>query len=123
MSNNEPHQRCYLNVIEAFAATPLSSVQRQVGFEARSALLGRKLDVDDSFRASETKVGDFLPVAVVVVVVDDDSQPCSLLPQMLRDLEGVCIIKLKDLEAILVEIKLVKEPIMCKSRSLHASLS
>ena len=60
--------------------------------------MGRKLDVDDSFRASETKVGDFLRVVVVivavVVVVDDDSQPCSLLPQMLRDLDGVCIIKL-----------------------------
>ena len=94
--------------------------------------MGRKLDVDDCFRASETKVGDFLRVvvtvvvvivAVVVVVVDDDSQPCSLLPQMLRDLVGVGIIKLTDLEAILVEIKLVKEPIMCKSRSLHASVS
>ena len=76
--------------------------------------MGRKLDVDDSFRASETKVGDFLRVVVVivavvvvtvvvvtvnvivavVVVVDDDSRPCSLLPQMLRDLDGVCIIKL-----------------------------
>ena len=59
--------------------------------------MGRKLDVDDSFRASETKVGDFLRVVVtviVLVVVDDDSRPCSLLPQMLRDLEGDCIIEL-----------------------------